>query len=230
MNSSPFTSEIKKAKTLESRLENKIQRYSTLAQKINADLLCDEENPLIESTDEQELSGDIERDLNDLADCITNMRNCSSTSTLVSHQEVLIKRYHEIHFDYNAEFRNTSTAVSRKRESMNLFKSSNGKKSGGYEKEQDTAVQKLLKERNSIAASMKSINDVISQAFETRGTLGSQRASLTGASGGLAGIASNIPSFGRLIEGIQRKRYKESLVVALVVAVLICFTLWWLLR
>lgn len=185
------------------------------------------------------------------------MRNCSSgsSSTPVNHQEVLIKRYHEIHFDYNAEFRNTSTAVSRKRESMNLFKGSNKR---GSEKEQDHAVQKLLKERNSIAASMRSINDVIrwicftnlwnqvsiklnaiiflitfhnfSQAFETRNTLGSQRSSLTGANSGLAGIASNIPSFGRLIDGIQRKKYKESLAVALFVAVLICFTLWWLLR
>ena len=106
----------------------------------------------------QELSGDIERDLNDLADCITNMRNCAGTSsTTASHQEVLIKRYHEIHFDYNAEFRNTSMAVTRKRESMELFKSS--KK--GNSNEQDSSVQKLLKERNSIAASMKSINDVI---------------------------------------------------------------------
>lgn len=177
----------------------------------------------------QDLSCDIERDLTDLADCITNMRNCSSgsSSTPANHQEVLIKRYHEIHFDYNAEFRNTSTAVNRKRESMNLFKGSNKR---GSEKEQDHAVQKLMKERNSIAASMKSINDVISQAFETRNTLGSQRSSLSGANSGLAGIASNIPSFGRLIDGIQRKKYKESLVVAMFVAVLICFTLWWLLR
>ena len=53
MSTSPFASQIKKAKQLESRLETKIQRYSVLAQKINADLLCDEENPLMESGDEQ---------------------------------------------------------------------------------------------------------------------------------------------------------------------------------
>ena len=170
----------KKAKLLESRLETKIQKYSSLAQKINADFLCDEENPLIESNDEQELSSDIERDLNELSECITNMRNtaAASTTTPANHQEVLIKRYHEIHFDYSAEFRNTSvnilskifvsprsyfkmlnfkTAVNRKRESMELFKSS--KKIGS--EEQDSSVAKLLKERSSIAASMKSINDVI---------------------------------------------------------------------
>ena len=100
---STFQSQIKKAKLLESKLEAKIQKYSSLAQKINADFLCDEENPLIESSDEQELSLDIERDLNELAECITNMRNCSAgTTTPANHQEVLIKRYHEIHFDYSA--------------------------------------------------------------------------------------------------------------------------------
>lgn len=213
---------------LESKLEAKIQKYSSLAQKINADFLCDEENPLLESSDEKELSSDIERDLNDLADCITNMRNCASgTTTPANHQEVLIKRYHEIHFDYSAEFRNTSTAVNRKRESMELFASS---KKVGEGKEQDSSVAKLMKERSSIAASMKSINDVISQAFETRNSLGSQRATLTGANSGLTGLGANIPSFNRLIDGIQRKKYKESLIVALFVGVLISLTLWWILR
>ena len=159
--SNPFQTQLRKAKVLESRLESKIQSYSSLAQKINADFLCDEENPLIESSDEQELATDIERDLNDLAECITNMRNCSSGSssaTPANHQEVLIKRYHEIHFDYSAEFRNTSTAVNRKRESMELFASTKKVASEGKE---DSSVAKLLKERSSIAASMKSINDVI---------------------------------------------------------------------
>ena len=162
--SNPFQTQLRKAKVLESRLESKIQSYSSLAQKINADFLCDEENPLIESSDEQELATDIERDLNDLADCITNMRNCSSGSsstTPANHQEVLIKRYHEIHFDYSAEFRNTSTAVNRKRESMELFASTKKVASEGKE---DSSVAKLLKERSSIAASMKSINDVIRYA------------------------------------------------------------------
>jgi iron-sulfur cluster repair protein YtfE (RIC family) len=96
-----------KAKQLESKLESKIQKYSAMAQKINADFLCDEEIPFVESKDEQALSLDIEKDLNELEDCINSMRACSFGSGS-NHQEVLIKRYHEIHYDYSAEFRNTS--------------------------------------------------------------------------------------------------------------------------
>jgi hypothetical protein len=41
-----------------------------------------------------------------LYDCIQQMRSCSGS--LSNHQEVLIKRYYEIHFDYSTEFKNTS--------------------------------------------------------------------------------------------------------------------------
>lgn len=213
----------RRAKILEARLETKVQRYSNVAQKINADFLCDEENPLMESKEEQELAVDIERDLQELLDCINGMRSCTETLTSSSsHQEVLIKRYHEIHFDYSSEFKNTSSTVQRKRESMELFQSS--KKLSG---EEDSSVAKLLRERNSIAQSMKSINEVISQAFEARNALLGQRNTLGGASTGLNNLASNVPSFNRLIDGIQRKKTRETLIIAVVVGILVCFTIWW---
>lgn len=211
-----------KAKTLEARLEKKVQNYSTIAQKINANFLCDEENPLIESDDEQLLGSEIERDLSELYDCIQNMRQSNGTS-LTSHQEVLIKRYYEIHFDYSTEFKNTSATVQRKRESMELMHSSQNRN----KEDQDSSVAKLLREKGGIAASMKSINDVISQAFETKSNLVGQRNSLLGSSSGLANLTANVPSFGRLIDGIQRKKSRESMIIAMVVAVLVCITIWW---
>jgi hypothetical protein len=81
----------------------------------------------------------------------------SSSSTTSNHKDVLIKRYQEIHFDYSSEFKNTSSTVQRKRESMELFQSSKNL----HVDEQDSSVAKLLRERSSIAQSMKSINEVI---------------------------------------------------------------------
>ena len=82
-----------------------------------------------------------------------------TNGNMTNHQEVLVKRYHEIHFDYSTEFKNTSSTVQRKRESVELFMNSSSWKDNGGE--QDSSMAKLLRERNSIAASMKSINDVI---------------------------------------------------------------------
>jgi hypothetical protein len=54
-------------------------------------------------------------------------------------------------------------AVYRKRESMELFQRSGAGGSGGSGKGPagDPAVDRLLKERSSVAASLRSINDVI---------------------------------------------------------------------
>ena len=57
--------------------------------------------------------------------------------------------------------------------------------------DQDSAVAKLLRERSSIAASMRSINEVIAQAFETRSTLSNQRGTLSGANSGLSGLTGS---------------------------------------
>lgn len=125
-----------------------------------------------------------------LSECIEGMRHCSRSSSssggdaggMSEHrQDVLIKRYQEIHFDYSTEFKNTSvstdfplmlrmfmssslllrcsqqTAVTRKRESMELFQSS--KKL--HAEDHDSSVAKLLRERSSIAASLRSVNDII---------------------------------------------------------------------
>lgn len=112
------------------------------------------------------------------------MRSCNGGS-LSNHQEVLIKRYYEIHFDYSTEFKNTSVCgflavlsgqlrpvlttltlqatVQRKRDSMELMQSSrNSRKDDG----QDSSVAKLLREKTTIAASMKSINDVIRSVYK----------------------------------------------------------------
>ena len=66
-----------------------------------------------------------------------------------------------------------------------------------------------------------------SQAFETKSTLMSQRASLQGSATGITGLVANVPSFQRLIEGVQRKKTRETMLVSLFVGVLLCFTIWY---
>ena len=40
-------------------------------------------------------------------------------------------------------------------------------------------------------------------------------------------FAANVPGFGRLIDGIQRKKSTEQIIIAVVIGVLVCFTIWW---
>jgi hypothetical protein len=38
--------------------------------------------------------------------------------------------------------------------------------------------------------------------------------------------AANVPGFGRLIEGIQRKKSRETMIISVVVGILVCITIW----
>jgi hypothetical protein len=231
MSATSFESIHRRAKQLEARLESRVQSYSSLAQRINASLSVDEENPLLDSNkDEHSLSNDIERDLEELLECINNMRDISQERSSGPHEEVLIRRYHEIHFDYSSEFKNTASTVTRKRESMDLFAGSNrlGSKGGNSDGSIDSSTAQLLRERNILSASMRSINEVISTAFQARDGLVGQRSSLGGAAGGLDSLTNKFPSFNRLIDGISKKKLKESLIVAVFTGILLCFCVWWM--
>ena len=113
MNNPNWVESHRNAKAVEARLESSVQRYAMLAQKINADFLCDEENPLMGShhSEEQALAANIERDLAELNSCIERMRNSIQSniqSPSTHQQEVIVKRFSEIHYDYLSEFKSTS--------------------------------------------------------------------------------------------------------------------------
>ena len=78
-----------------------------------------------------------------------------------------------------------------------------------------------------LASALRGVQEVISNAFEAKNSLSSQRASLNSSTSGITSIGHSVPSFNRLIDGIQKRKYRESLIVACVVAVLLCFSIWY---
>ncbi len=120
----------RRAKGIEGRLQSRIDQYSSIAQKLNSNYLYDEERgSLLSGGEASELSKEIEMDLNDLNECITAMKdynlNLSShpssgslngananngTGTSVRMNDELIKRYHEIYYDFNSEYKNVSVS------------------------------------------------------------------------------------------------------------------------
>jgi hypothetical protein len=113
MNNPAWIDSHRRTKAVESKLEASVQKYASLAQKINADFLCDEENPLLggSHSEEQALAVQIERDLVELNSCIEKMRSCVTSgiqSPSSNQQESIIKRFIDIQYDYMTEFKSTS--------------------------------------------------------------------------------------------------------------------------
>lgn len=233
----------REATKLERNLEDKIARYHALAQKIQVDAplthtssstagsrsgtsesLDAAENGTANPADEKQLANDINRTLSALNELInTKMAPTAEKSNKAQHA-LLVKRYREILFDSTNDFKKTSGAIHRKRESMELF---SGAGNGGVAVE-DPAMEQLLRERNAIGNSLVSASNVLGQASEIRNELRNQGKNLRGVGNKVLLIAGRIPGVNNLIDNIRRRRGRDDNVVSGTIAACILFTLWYI--
>ena len=218
----------RRAKALEARLESRIQMFVTYAANVDNDIEGGGKGGggggagAEGGSQEQSLSRDIDMDLNEMSECVNTMRSAATSN---NHHEV-VKRYHEVHFDYNSEYQHVMSTLRGKRESAALFQGSS--RSGAAPDESDSHTEKLLRERSGIANSMKSVDEVIAQAFDAKSSLLGQRSTIGGASTGLASMFKNMPSFSKMVDSISKKKNRENMIIALVLGILLFFTLWWM--
>lgn len=217
----------RRAKILEVRLEQRVQAYSTHCARLDEAnySVKDIEGGLRVGIEEQTLARDVEMDLNEMTECIDAMRaQCSGHN-----QQEVFKRFHEVHFDYSSEYRKSSSLINNKRQRAELFGTSNGEQSviGSASSGEDSAVNRLLRERSGIANSMRSVNEVIAQAFDAKGHLLGQRSMLGSTTLSLTGLARSVPGFGKLVDGLSKKKFRENAIVAAFCGVLCFFTFWW---
>lgn len=177
------------------------------------------------SHEEQALARDVDIDLTEMTECIDTMRSYAEDHN----QQEVLKRFHEVHFDYSSEYRKSTTIMHGKRESAQLFRGAGaGNTAAAGASGEDSAVNRLLRERSGIANSMRGVNEAISQAFDAKGHLLGQRGMLGTSSSSLGGLVRSIPGFTKLVDGLSRKKFRENAVVAAFCGVLVCFTIWWM--
>ena len=217
----------REARAIESSLEDKSQEFSRLAQNMHSDAMYDDENPLVESHEEQALANEIENLLSALAECNEKMNSYIVANGGRTANVALLQRYREILFDYSTEFKKTMSSIQRKRDSAELFSGARGGESKG-DTSGDPGMDQLLRERSAITSSLKSVSDVIGQGVEAKNRLMGQRQTLLGSGNTMSSVTAAIPGVNRVIEAIQRKKTRDNIVLALVISGCICFTLWWL--
>jgi hypothetical protein len=221
---------LKRCKLLEGSLEGNLERYRLLSQKVNADWYDDLENGDDET---EELSHEIERLLVEMLDCINNMKvqEEATTSRSSSHQtQSLIKRYDDIYFDYKSDFKMISDAFRHKKESrrqLNSINNSNHKQNMEDKFDESSSVTKLLKERNTLQSNMRNIDEILGDANDARTSLRTQRSSMENAFGAVGTITAKMPTFNEFISGIQRKKLRELVILALLIGLLLCFVIWY---
>lgn len=174
--------------------------------------------------DEPTLRHDIQRTLTTLQDLITTQLQPASERVGSQNAALLVKRYREILFDLTGDFEKSRQTHVRKQERAKLMEGARSSSADAV----DPAMEHLLRERNHIHNSLNSAGVVLAQASEVRSDLRNQGLSLGRVQSTVGRIMGNIPGINTLVERIRRKRSKDDMIVAGVIASCILFTLWYL--
>lgn len=136
----------------------------------------------------------------------------------------LLQRYREILHDYSTEYKKINAQITHRRESAQLMAGMDGARGALGDSEP------LLRERSAIQSSHRAIDSIMSQASETKESLRSQRDSFLSANSTLGQVAAKFPAANKLMSAIQSKKQRNNVILALVIAGCICFTLYYVMR
>mmetsp|Transcript_26356 Transcript_26356/g.62720 ORF Transcript_26356/g.62720 Transcript_26356/m.62720 type:complete len:234 (-) Transcript_26356:359-1060(-) len=227
-----FDSLKREATKLERSLEDKVARYQQLVSSVpdgSNDLLLAESGMRTSTEDEAALRHDIQRTLTTLQDLVNNQLKPAAERQGGHGATLLVKRYREILFDLSGDFEKSRQAHQRKVERQRLLEGARTSldKNGGGEGT-DPGMDHLMKERNHLGNSMNAASAVIGQATEIHSELRNQGMSLGRVQSAMGRVVGNIPGINTVVENIRRKRSKDDMIVAGVIASCILFTLWYL--
>jgi golgi SNAP receptor complex member 1 len=140
-------------------------------------------------------------------------------------QRAVTTRYHDVLSDLRADFDRATVNYQRARDRYELLGGANAAPSSSNG--DSAAMEALLRERNHIHSSLNAVSSVLGQAEAVRSDLHGQGRSLRNTSGIMGQIAGNIPGLNTIVDAIRRRRSSDDKVVAVVIALCIFFTLWY---
>lgn len=219
----------REAVQLERQLEEKVSRYQQLAQKLNQsaishDLSMTEQgtSKVVSWDEAASLQQEIERLLTHLQDLIQGRL---TQAALSPSQQAVVGRYRDIMMDLRSDLEKSQQIVRRAAERRELLQ---GSSATSVQSGNDPAMDHLLRERNHIQNSMNAAGGVLGQAEAVRSDLRYQGRSLRNTQGLIGQITGNVPGLNTLIENIRRRRSRDDIIVAGVIASCILFTLWYM--
>jgi len=144
-----------------------------------------------------------------------------------------VARHRDILIEFTQEFRRTRSVITAGIEKESLLggrvNASSSPHIGLDIHPGNSSSSNLLRERNAINNSNIGIDSVISQAQATMSVLSSQRDLFEGMGGKLSQLGSRFPLVNTMLTAIRRKRSRDTLILASVIAACMLFILiYWL--
>lgn len=206
----------KEARKIEGDLDVKLSSYAKLGARFTQG---DTGSPTLGSSRSwKSMEMEIQSLLEKLLDINDSMSRCAASAAPATSVTQKLARHRDILHEYTQEFRRIKGNMNTMREHAELLSSvrddiSEYKASGSM----SPKVQ-LLRERAAIHGSISHIDEVISQAQATRSVLGSQRALFGDVGGKVKLLSEKFPVIRGLLGSIRRKRSRDTLILAAVIA------------
>lgn len=169
-------------------------------------------------------SGEIERLLTALADVHQALRAAAGGAggarahTLARHRDILR--------DLTQEHQRLQALAGAARDRADLLGGA-GPVPGGAGTDR-SGMGLLLRERGALASSTSAVDDVIGAAQAVAGALHQQRTTFEGIGGKLAAVGGRFPAVNALLNAVRRKKNKDNVILASVVAVcMLLILLYW---
>ncbi|KAL9228854.1 hypothetical protein vseg_004389 [Gypsophila vaccaria] len=220
----------KDARKIEGDIDVKLSSYAKLGARFTQGY-GDSGSPTVSSSSRSWKSMDLEIQslLEKLVDINDSMSRCAASAVPTTSVTQKLARHRDILHEFTQEFRRIKGNINSMREHAELLSSvrddiSEYKASGSM-----SPKMQLLRERAAIHGSISQIDEVISQAQATRSVLGSQRAFFGDVGGKVKRLSEKFPVIRGLLGSIRRKRSKDTLILAAVIAACTLFLIiYWL--
>lgn len=216
----------REARKLESELDMKIAAYGKLCSAYEYGYSKGESGM---ATDQlvQTKCGEIEKLVSRLADINESMRSAlsggadSRSHTLARHRDIL--------HDFQQEFRRLQHVVGAARDRLDLLGGGGGSGQHAPLLQGQNNMGLLLRERGMLSSTNAALDEVMNTAQSVSTSLGQQRSMFEGISGKMSNIGSKFPVVNSLLNAIRRRKNRDNLIIAAVVAACTLFILvyWW---
>ena len=151
-----------------------------------------------------------------------------SVTAVTPSQRAVTTRYEQVFRETKLDYDRIQQQYNRYSERNELFSNhQNNNNNSNATPGSDPAMEALLRERNSVANSIHHTSNILSQADAIRNDLHHQGRSLRNTNSVVARLTQHFPSINSLVDTIRRRRNSDDTIVAIVVALCIVFTFWY---
>jgi golgi SNAP receptor complex member 1 len=147
-------------------------------------------------------------------------------SAVTPSQRAVVTRYEQVYRELRGDYERAQRQQQRQAERHELL--SAGRNGNNGVSPHDPALDALLRERNSIQNSVHQAGSILGQAEAIRADLHGQGRSLRNTHSTMGRIMAQVPSLNTVMDAIRRRRSADDKVVAVFIALCVCFTLWYL--